>query len=378
MLEILIILIVVALVAFFLLRAATSKHRITKADHYHWIVRSLAALLAVSAVVATAICTWRGTSVAEDSRPFSVRIPTRPPPPLPQTKRGESISLGNEKLIGTVIVARWVGGRLIPISGESKVCDSQSKPPWRMEFSGQWQDADYQLGIDLDRFELHGEDKLHPQGSFTFKAKGPTWSRSTGGSSHPIGMLSVFQMTSSNAELRNAPLSVVPAGEKENVYVLFHLERADAGDALTEVTAEQWLEGKSTTHLAFELGQGNEGAKSSKATIPGIRMLAYLGPSAFLLLLAAGAGSLCFRYGWRAPAIAALTAAMVIYAGSLDAMVLHRRAGVMTDATQSESNRLHAMSAIPSTFFHAKRAASVIAEATREGRIRPSVRRSLQ
>ena len=372
------ILLVVALIFFLVLRGATSKRQLTPADHYHWIVRSLAALLAVSAVAATAIGTWRGTGMAEDSRPFSVSIPTRPPPPLPQTKRGESVSLGNQKLIGTVIVARWMDGRFIPLSGQSQVCDIQSKLPWRMEFSGQWQDADYQLGIDLDRFELHGEDKLHPQGSFTFKAKGPTWSRSTGGSSHPIGMLSVFQMTSSNAELQNAPLSLVPFGEKDNVYVLFQLDRADAGDALAEVTAEQWLEGKSTTHLPFDSGQGNEGAKNSKAAIPGIRMLAYLGPSAFLLLLAAGAGALCFRYGWRAPAFAGLTAAMVIYAGSLDAMVLHRRAGVMTDATQSESNRLHAMSAIPSTFFHAKRAASVIAEATREGRIRPSVRRSLQ
>ena len=76
------ILLVVALIFFLVLRGATSKRQLTPADHYHWIVRSLAALLAVSAVAATAIGTWRGTGMAEDSRPFSVSIPTRPPPPM--------------------------------------------------------------------------------------------------------------------------------------------------------------------------------------------------------------------------------------------------------------------------------------------------------
>ena len=86
---------------------------------------------------------------------------------------------------------------------------------------------------------------------------------------------------------------------------------------------------------------------------PGVRMLAFLGPSAFLLGLAAVAGSVVFRRGRRSLAFAGLLALMVLFAGWLDAMVLHRRTDLTTDSKQVESVRFHALSGmVRGTFFH--------------------------
>ena len=103
-------------------------------------------------------------------------------------------------------------------------------------------------------------------------------------------------------------------------------------------------------------------------------MFAYAGPSAFLLLLAAVCGSMCFRYGRRGPAFAGLTFAMVLYVGLLDAVVLHRRAGVMADPTKPETVRITAMSAMTGTFFHAKRAGTLIETLLRDPKTPDSLR----
>lgn len=354
------ILFVVGLAVALILRAANPKRKTTYADYHHWIVRSLAALIAVSAVTATAIGTWRGTGMAKGFRPVTVTIPTRAPQPLPKTKPYESIDLGETKVIGTVIVAQKEDGRFIPISSQSGVCDLRSNRPWKLHFAGTWQNSSYEVEISLDRITSYGDGGLLPQGGLRIRTQGPGWSSSSGSSTHPIGMLNEYELPNHGGTLQHAPLSLIPYDEGPNTCLLFHLERADAEDPLLEVPAAQWLETQSTAHLEAPSDSGYRGIRYDDDTPPGIRMLAYLGPSAFLLLIAATAASMCFRFGLRAPAFAGLTAAMVLYVGILDAMVLQRRANLMADSTKPETLRINAMSAISGTFFHAKRAQALI------------------
>ena len=168
-------LIVIALLAFLSFRAATWKRRIAYADHYHWIFRSLVALVAVSALIATAIGTWRGSGIDKGFHPAYATIPTLPQQPLLEIKNGRTVNLGSAKLIGTVIVARWENGLLIPVAGKSGVCDLRSTQPWRLAIHGSWQSSHYEVVTDINRFVQQGAN-LQPEGSLTIKTHGPGWS----------------------------------------------------------------------------------------------------------------------------------------------------------------------------------------------------------
>ncbi len=101
------------------------------------------------------------------------------------------------------------------------------------------------------------------------------------------------------------------------------------------------------------------GVRADPNIPPGIRMLAFLGPSVILLLVAAIAGAQLFRHGRRAYALAGLLALMVLYAGLLDALVLQRRCLLAADSNQPEAVREQALAGmIRGTFFHRGTAAS--------------------
>ena len=361
-------LLVIVLPVYLGIRSSSTKRFAASADHYHWIVRSLAALLAVSALVATAIGTWRGSQSTVDIRPFKVTIPTKTPRALPETKGYKTIDLGPAKLIGTVIVARREGERFIPLAGESHVCDWQASAPRKLEFCGSWQGASYEVTMNLNRFIRYGDGTVNSEGGITFQTRGMGWSSGGGGSS-VLEALSMQDFGNGRGILQRSGLSLVPTDDGGNICLLMHLTRADADDPLTQAPAVDWLAEQSVSHLRSMNASSHTGTRYDPDVPPGIRMFAYLGPSAFLLLLAAIAGSLCFRYGWRGPAFAGWIAAMVFYAGLLDALVLHHRTSVMVDSSKTESSRILAMSALPGTFFHAKRAAFLIDEAAREGKI---------
>jgi hypothetical protein len=366
-------LIVIALLAFLSFRAATGKRRIAYADHYHWIFRSLAALVAVSALIATAIGTWRGSGIDKGFHPVFATIPSLPPRPLLEIKNGRTVNLGSAKLIGTVIVARWENGLLIPVAGKSGVCDLRSTQPWRLAIYGSWQSSHYEVVTDINRFVQQGAN-LQPVGSLTFKTHGPGWSSNRGGGLPMIGTLNMEEI-GTGGSFHHAPLSLVPDDGGGKLCLLFHLDHTDADDPLIEIPVADWLARQSTANLQPPLSESYRAIGQDRGTPPGIRMFAYTGPSAFLLLLAAVCGSMCFRYGRRGPAFAGLTFALVLYVGLLDAVVLHRRAGVMADSAKPETVRITAMSAMTGTFFHAKRAGTLIERLLRDPKTPDSLRK---
>jgi hypothetical protein len=351
-------LIVIALLAYLSFRAATWKRRIAYADHYHWIVRSLAALVAVSALIATAIGTWRGSGIDKGFHPVYATIPTLPPQPLPETHNGQTVNLGSAKLIGTAIVARWENGVLIPVAGKSGVSDLTSDQPGHLAIHGSWQGSHYEVVTIIHRFVQRGAH-LQPEGSLTIRTHGPGWNSHRSGGLPMIGALDMEEI-GTGGSFHHAPLSLVPDDGGGKLCLLFHLDRTDVKDPLIEIPAADWLARQSTANLRPPLSDKDRPSRHDGDTPPGIRMFDYAGPSVFLLLLAAVCGSMCFRYGRRGPAFAGLTFALVLYLGLLDAVVLHRRAGVMADPTKSETIRITSMSAMTGTFFHAKRAGTLI------------------
>lgn len=92
-------------------------------------------------------------------------------------------------------------------------------------------------------------------------------------------------------------------------------------------------------------------------------MLTFLGPAAGLPLIAAIAGSMCVRSGRRGYAFTGLLAAMVLYAGLLEAMVLRYRTRLTADTNQPEYVREMALVGMyQGTFFHTGTALSRIRE----------------
>lgn len=364
---------VVAALGVIYLRSSSSKRAAIKSEHYHWMIRSLAALFAVSALVATAVGTWRSGTADLDAAEFKVKIPSKDPRPVAKADDDNEVDLGPVKLIGTVLIARKEGERFIPITGESRVCDLSVGSPKRLEFSGRWRNAIYNITMNLDRFVHFGGDPVYAQNGATFSITDSSSFR--GGSATLMLDFMTMEEFDFRTSTHHQPLSLVPFGDGGNLCLLIHLTRAEADDPLVEASADYWLRKQATSHLKWNPGHSYRGTRYDEDAPPGVRMLAYLGPSSVLLLLAAAAGALCFRRGWKRLAFAGLLAGMVLYAGTLDRLVLERRAAVMTDDTKPEIARITAMSALSGTFFHAKHAASLIAEARRAGKIPPALQK---
>lgn len=162
--------------------------------------------------------------------------------------------------------------------------------------------------------------------------------------------------------------------DRGNLYLLIHLALSDRSDPLRETPALAWLATERFPSESWISQSGLPRLRDDSNTAPGLRMFAYLGPASWLLVLAAAAGSLCFRRGWRGPAFTGLTACMVLYAGVIDALVLQRRARVIADSGKPESTRVIAAVSLQGTFFHKARAVELLDEIARDASAPTSLR----
>lgn len=354
------VLLIVILIFAIVVVTRRSSRRI-KSDHHHWLVRVLAAGLAAAAVIAVGIGTWRGTQAAPSFSAVRVTQPTRTPQSIP-THQNDSleVDVGPCKLVGTVLVAREIQGRFFPLCGESQTLDWPAKASAEMVFTGEYQGADYTVTLQpspLRRWNT-GDEISILGGGMSAQVKGRSWSWSGGGQIE-LDRLQA-QAFSHHGDMSHwEPLSVIPIATPERgLRLLIHLTRADADDALRQIPAEQWLDTVKETKLLDDSdSRVTHIALHLRTEAPGMRMLAFLGPSALLLLLAAIAGSAVFRRGRRDLAFTALLTGMVLYCGLLDFAVLQRRVHLAGDASQPEVVRITALEGMKSgTFFHTGRA----------------------
>jgi hypothetical protein len=341
---------------------ATRRARRIRANHFHWVARVFFALLAAAAVITVGVGTWRGTNPTSATQAVIVMVPTTSPPEMPKNRDSNGrVDIGPCKVIGTVLLVRIQQGRAIPICGESLTLDVPSPDYPELVFHGKLADSEYTVRMRLDRFvRFGGDDQLSPGSGASVEARGARWSRS-GGTALNFDRLEVQSFGGFGDTIQHAPLSVIPTVDQGDLRLFLYLTRADQADPLRKVSASEWLADKSE-----ELWANDEHSRSidmshiNRETPPGIRMLMYLGPSVVLLLLAAVAGSGLFPRGWRAIGFTGLLACMVLYAGLLDGLILHRRARIVADANQPEEVRASALENLQGgTFFHTGRAAKI-------------------
>lgn len=334
-----------------------------KPDHHHWLVRLSAAALGLAALLGAGFGTWRATRQALLVPEVSVLAPTQNPPPVPLSKKYQNIDIGRCKLIGTVLVVRMVEGRLLPLSGESLTCDWTPGSTADLSFAGTYGGATYSATMHLQEFFSFGNDgALHAKNCLTLETKGLSWSSKSGAGSLALDTLTTEPFGRGSNAITHAPLSLIPSAVGQDLRLLIHLTRADSADALLETPAAPWLE---SHHDELQRNQppmnSYPGILADSHAPPGIRMLAFLGPAAFLLLLAAIAGAALFRRGRRQAAFTILLAPLVWYAGRLDSMVVQHRAAFLADASQPASQRALAMTdLLGGTFFHTGTARSLL------------------
>lgn len=337
------------------LRLARSVRRIPP-DHHHWVMRVLGAVLCLAAVTAVGIGTWRGTADDLTLPPLMVKVPTKPVPPIQSTTNDQHIDLGPCKLVGTVMLASKEQDRLFPLGGESRVLAWPPAASGELVFQGEYGGMSYSVTMDLREFISWNPGEIRTRNGLSTVMKGFGYSGTSGGTNINLDQITTVPFGQGHEGLWHAPLSVMPLAESPDLCLIVFLTRASCDDPLQEIPAAQWLErqaGKPWQGVSPMQLNSYRGVRYDPNLPPGIRMLSFLGPAAFLLGLAAIAGALVFRRGWRMPAFAGLLALMVLYAGGLDLMVLRRRAALTKDSSQPEAARFHAMAGmVRGTYFH--------------------------
>ena len=287
---------------------------------------------------------------------FAVKVPTRPAAPIKTNDKFQPIDLGPCKLIGTVMLARKERDRLFPLCGESLTLDWPPAATGDLVFQGEYGGMSYTVTLDLREFVCWGAaGEIQTRNGVHTVMKGLTHSGTSGGMNLKLDHLETLAFTYGIGEFGYAPLSVMPLADSTDLRLLVHLTRADRDDPLEEMPVADWLAAHAGEPQQDQPPVMNSypGVRFDPDVPPGIRMLAFLGPAAFLLGMAAMAGSVVFRRGWRMPAFAGLLALMVLYAGLLDALVLQRRANVASDPKEPEPVRTMALAGmVRGTFFH--------------------------
>ena len=342
---------------------AARRARVARPDHFHWIVRTLCAVLVLAALVAVGVGTWRGTGNSLASKPVRMTLPTKAPPPLPKaTLPSGTLDLGPTKLVGTVLLVRKLQDRFVPICGESLTLEWPPNGNPELAFQGESDGSSYTVRMHLGEFVRWNPDEaIRASQCVSVESRGKTWSRG-GGMELNLDTLEVEDFGGFSEELDHPPLAVIPVAAAQDLRLLVHLTRADPNDPLRQVSASEWLSSEARNLRQDDHNShSSHGPRLSSDTPPGIRMLVFLGPSVVLLLLAAIAGSALFPRNRRAVAFTGLLTGMVLYGGLLDSVVLERRARVATDASQPESVRATALDAMQrGTFFHPGKATARI------------------
>ena len=358
---------------------ALAMHRAsaTKPDHHHWIVRSLCALLLIAALTAVGVGTLRGTREEFPSPPVMVKVPAKTPRHVDLTGDFKEIDIGPSKLIGTVLVARMEHDHLLPLCGESLTLEWPLRSSTHLTFKGAHGGTTYTVTMQAQEFvSLGNGGGIRFQGELSRTMRGLGFSSSGSGGDLILDTLKTEDFGNGRDTLSHAPLSIIPSDSSQNLRLIIHLTRADSDDPLEETPASQWLAGMEGKPRQDAMPQNSyPGIRADRDAPPGIRMLVFLGPSAFLLLMAAMSGCACARRGWRAYAFAGGMAAMVLYAGLLDAMVLQHRSMLASDANQPASVRMLAMNAMKQgTFFHSATADARIRAIADDPATPPSLR----
>jgi hypothetical protein len=272
-----------------------------------------------------------------------VLTPTLALKPLPAGEEYGQVDPGPCRLIISLVLLDKASR--LPLWGASEVCRWPEDRGREIRIDAGPAGVSCDSRFQIDNFLRMGRDRgLTVQGRMSMR--GSTWSRS-GGLGDAMEEIHLESLGSRLGAMRH-PLGIVPRNEG-NLLVGYCISRAEADDPLRPVQVGEWLAGFPPEQIDAEVDRFGGGAYGSDIS-PGARMLSYVGPAAFLLLLAAIAGAQCFR--WRGIAFTGLLAGMVLFAGGLDYGVMRMHAARALDENLSPYLRRAAFHQAGLTFFH--------------------------
>lgn len=205
--------------------------------------RIVCAVVFVSALAAVGVGTWRETTGALAFPEVRLKVPTKVPRPIPNTKSNPSgkVDIGPCRLIATVLLVGREQDRIYPLSGDSYLVEWPAES--HMIFRGEHNDATYEVRLNLLEFFKSGATgAIEANNSLTIITNGPPWPTWSSSNSGNLELDSLRTETFGNGQLsrHHAPLSLVPTYDGQ-ARILIHLTRADSDDPVETIPASQWL-----------------------------------------------------------------------------------------------------------------------------------------
>lgn len=353
LLLVLILVAVAAAVLAFWLFPNRARRRLQQAAPRHWVLRVLGAVWLLGTLAAIGWFTWRDHAPG-DGGGSAVLTPTLPLKPLPAGEEYGQVDPGPCQLIISLVLLDEASR--LPLWGTSEVCRWPEDQGREIRIDASPAGVSCDSRFEISNFMRMGRDRgLTVQGRM--RMQGNTWSRS-GGMGDAMEMIHLEGLGFRLGGMRH-PLGIVPRN-KGRLLVAYCISRAEAGDPLRPVPLGEWLAAFPPEQIDGEVDRFGGGSYGSADTPPGARMLSYVGPAAFLLLLAAIAGAQCFR--WRGIAFTGLLAGMVLFAGGLDYAVMRMHAARALDENLNPDLRRAAFHQADQTFFHQAAARRLLGE----------------
>ena len=332
-------------------------------QHRHPVVRLVCGLLALVLVGAVTFFTWKATSPGATLGPGpGLLIPA----PLtlteaPATERDETDEAQPgisepQRLIYTLLVVANDGEAMVPIEGTSVIIEWPQDRSKNIVIESELPGGGTQAEIAIDSFrrDHRGELVASSRQRISYRMNDRAGSRS--GGDLDLGKVNQYHL-GGRPRFGRAPLSVVPEVIGGNLYLLWSLTQADAGEPV-EVDAAEWLRHHADGLMESRRDRDFHTMRTLQGQPNGVAMLRYTGPASWLLLLAAILVSQVFRR--RGPAFAAAMAFMVLLAISLDRTMIERHAALLQDTSMDDAGRNRVAQRINQSFFHAGRVEQIL------------------
>ena len=328
------------------------------------LVRAACGILGFGGVAAVALGTWldaRATYAPPSQGPGEVRLPTLPSPTGPPQSGRYLLHFVVART--TPLETRWV-----QVVGHEIRLPADAGTTIRPALSAPGYDIDFECAIQAVRADDNG--RLKPFGRYELKIRRHLGSGMTSGTLHDIHVGFVSPTGRDKRWLSLSP-------GQPHQYSIFCLPTRAADDDPLRAAPAAELARLKEAELQAGMRMAREAApgRAIEDGPPGLRFLAHLGSTSFVLI--AAAVLLSQTASRKSLAFAGWLAAIVILAGAMDRAALGIHAGRLLDARATARERQLACLRMADTFFFRKTARREVEKVLQDPALREAARTAL-